>query len=63
MNPALLGQLLPYLAYAPDAIEVTLKVIARVKEMLAAGPVTDEMLQALAVELCEGHEDLPKPRV
>lgn len=63
MNPELLGKLLPYLAYAPDAIDVTLKVIARVKEMLAAGPITDEMLQALAVELREGHEALPKPRV
>lgn len=63
MNPALLGQLLPYLAYAPDAIDVTLKIVNRVKEMLAAGPITDEMLEALAVELREGHEALPKPRV
>ena len=63
MNPALLGMLLPYLAHAPEAIEVTIKIVNRVKEMLAAGPITDEMLEALADELRAGHEALPKPKV
>lgn len=63
MNPALLAMLLPYLAHAPQAIDTTLEVISRVKKMIDAGPVTDQMLRDLADEFRQGHEDLPKPRV
>lgn len=61
MNPALLGQLLPYLALAPQAIEIVSDIIEQVKQLRSQGPVTHEALELLAAKIQANHSALPVP--
>lgn len=61
MNPVLLGQLLTYLAFVPDAISIVNNTIQAVQDLKAKGEVTQEDLDLLASKILSQHESLPVP--
>lgn len=61
MNPVLIGQLLTYLAFVPDAISIVSNTVDAVKKLKEKGEVTQDDLDALAARILSQHEELPKP--
>ena len=61
MNPALVGQILQYMTLVPQGVEVISNLIAAYKKLAAEGPVTQDKLDALAQQIMDQHNALPKP--
>jgi hypothetical protein len=62
MNPALLGELIRWMALVPGAINVVSETVAAVRALLERDtPPTDEELEALVNKIKSNHENLPLP--
>lgn len=62
MNPALIAELIRWMALVPGAINVVTEITAAVRELLARDtPPTDAELEALVQKIKTNHENLPLP--
>lgn len=62
MNPALIAELIRWMALVPGAINVVTEITAAVRELLARNtPPTDAELEALVQKIKTNHENLPLP--
>ena len=62
MNPALIAELIRWMALVPGAITVVTEITTAVRELLARDtPPTDAELEALVQKIKTNHEHLPIP--
>lgn len=61
MNPALVLQVLQWVALVPQGLSIMNEALAEYKKLSAQGAVTDDQLKALADRIVVQHAMLPKP--
>lgn len=61
MNPALVLQVLQWVAVVPQGLAIINEALAEYKKLSSQGEVSDAQLQALADRIVAQHAMLPKP--